>query len=72
MAVPVRTEPAFEAESPEEIFAGIYAVSKGRMYDVQPDGERFLMIKDAVVGDPSQVVLVQNWFEELERLVPTE
>ena len=47
----------------------------GRTYDVSPDGQRFLMIK---VGDgsdqtatPPSIVVVQNWFEELKRLVPT-
>jgi hypothetical protein len=42
---------------------------------VAPDG-RFLMLKPVVAaGDdplPPQVVLVQNWFEELKRLVPVE
>ena len=46
------------------------------MYDVHPDGERFLMIKAVSgaegEGDPPQVVLVEGWFEELERLVPTD
>ena len=42
-------------------------------YDVAPDG-RFLIIKP-VEGDsgvvPPQIVVIQNWFEELKRLVPT-
>ena len=41
-------------------------------YDLSPDGDRFVMIRSG--GDatePSQIVLVQNWFEELTRLVPT-
>jgi hypothetical protein len=39
--------------------------------DVAPDG-RFLMMKDASSSndeDPAQVVLIQSWFEELQRLV---
>ncbi len=47
----------------------------GRTHDVSPDGERFLMIKEGGGADdtsaPSQLILVQNWFEELRRLVPT-
>ena len=43
-------------------------------YDVSPDGKRFLMIKDArppgEASPPSQLVVVQNWQEELKRLVP--
>ena len=41
-------------------------------YDVTADGQRFLLLEaDAMAGLP-QVNLVQNWFEELRRLVPTE
>ena len=43
--------------------------------DVSPDGQRFLMIKPAETnegGTRNHVVLVQNWFEELKRLVPTD
>ena len=46
-------------------------------YDLSPAGERFLMMKyaHAATTEPetlTQVVLVQNWFEELTRLVPTD
>jgi hypothetical protein len=44
----------------------------GRTFDVAPDGRRFLMIKEGG-GDeaaPQNLVVVQNWFEELKRLVP--
>ena len=44
-------------------------------YDVSADGERFLMIKpppQAVGVDArAETILVQNWTEELKRLVPT-
>jgi hypothetical protein len=43
---------------------------------VSLDGQRFLMIKEAVSTDaasvPREIVVVQNWFEELKRLVPTK
>jgi hypothetical protein len=45
-----------------------------RTYDVSPNGERFLMIKEGGASDetpPAELILVQNWFEELKRLVPT-
>ena len=38
-------------------------------YDVSPDGERFLMIKDEAGSGRLNVVL--NWTEELKRLTPT-
>ena len=43
-----------------------------RRFDVTLDGLRFLMIDESRAGPPpSRLILVQNWFEELERLVPT-
>jgi Tol biopolymer transport system component len=48
----------------------------GRTYDVSPDGQRFLMTKDGGGTDqtaaPPQLIVVQNWTEELKRLVPTK
>ena len=75
MVVPVETDSRFLAGTPEVLFTGNYAVRNGRMYDIAPDGQRFLMIKPAQTteqGLGNQVILVQNWFEELKRLVPTE
>ena len=44
------------------------------MYDVSPDGQRFLVVKLVEGADqaapPPQIVVVQNWFEELKRLAP--
>ena len=44
-----------------------------RGWDVWPDGKGFLMVK---IGDRKpqpvkEMILVQNWFEELKRLCPT-
>ena len=41
--------------------------------DVSADGQRFLMIKNPAVDQEAatpQIVVVQNWFEELKELVP--
>jgi hypothetical protein len=47
-----------------------------RTYDVSPDGRRFLMIKSLNAAVPAsaavQIVVVQNWFEELKRLAPAK
>jgi serine/threonine-protein kinase len=42
-----------------------------RDYDVSPDGQRFLLLKDSEQQDRVQINVVINWFEELKRLVPT-
>ena len=71
MAVPVQTAPSFMPGTPEVLFEAEYFLGLGgRSYDVAADGQRFLMIKEG--GDAAQnVILVQNSFEELRRLVPT-
>ena len=78
MSAAVEGGSTFRAGNPTRLFEGRYfmsATSAGRTYDVSPDGQRFLMIK---VGDgadetaaPASLIVVQNWFEELKRLVPT-
>ena len=44
-----------------------------RCWDISRDGQRFLMVKlDERKSQPvTELILVQNWFEELKRLVPT-
>ena len=77
MAVPFSAGLEFSAGIPERLFQGPYDLENParRTYDVAPDGERFLMIKNdsaaAELADPSQIVLVTNWLTELKRLVPT-
>ena len=79
-AVSVRTDPSFDFGNPEVVFEESYfdafAGVGGRTYDVSPNGERFLMIKaGGVAGDetpPAELILVQNWLDELKRLVPTD
>ena len=77
MVVPVEREPTFSAGAPEVLFDQQYYFDRSRRtYDLAPDG-RFLMVKDSAVGDDAegpaaQIILVQNWFEELRRLVPVD
>ncbi len=74
MAVSVETEPTFGAEKPEVLFEGSYLSSESdpefQYYDISPDGQRFLMIKEEQTTT-AQINVVLNWFEELKRLVPT-
>jgi serine/threonine-protein kinase len=42
-----------------------------RSYDVTADGQRFLMIKGEAPETRTGIVVVQNWSEELKRLVTT-
>jgi serine/threonine-protein kinase len=41
------------------------------LYEVSPDGEKFLVLQD-VGPERAKLVVVEHWLEELERLVPTD
>lgn len=75
MAVEVATQPTFSPGKPVMLFEGTCLASQfpqmGTAYDVPPDAQRFLMIRE-IENAPSgtQIVVVQNWFEELKRRVP--
>jgi hypothetical protein len=75
MAVDVATQPAFSVGKPRMLFQGPYVrtTGTGPFYDVSPDGQRFMMIKpgeSTASSSLTQIVVVQNWFQELKRLVP--
>jgi Tol biopolymer transport system component len=76
MAVPVQTSgPALVRESPVRVLDTAYARALGDPYpyDVSPDGQRFLMIKeDLTAAKPAGLMVVLNWSEELKRLVSTK
>jgi len=72
MAVAIETEPGFVAGAPRLLFEGSYVAQTGDDYDVAPDGRRFVMIQRGPSEAPAtQITLVQNWFEELKRRVPS-
>jgi serine/threonine-protein kinase len=62
--------PAVQVVRPGYFHAGeVY-----RTFDVSPDGQRFLMIRqNANAGDVTRsMIVVQNWHEELKRLAPAD
>ena len=70
-SVPVETDTGFSVGRDEVLFAGEY----GANWDVSPDGQTFLMLKHATTGNrpgagTTSLVLIDNWFEELNRLAP--
>jgi len=77
MAVSVTTETGFAVGKPTMLFEGAYVTVPfpliAAAYDVSPDGQRFLVIKEEPTGAaPAQINVVLNWHEELKRLVPTK
>jgi hypothetical protein len=79
MAVPVQTSAAFSAGNPTKLFETAYLTpNNGVTYDVSPDGQRFVMIKGRSTDTTPQgtqasapIVVVVNWFTELQQRVPT-
>jgi serine/threonine protein kinase/Tol biopolymer transport system component len=78
MSVPFQPGSGEAAGTPTKVLeGGQYFVGSAqnthRTYDVSLDGQRFLMLKEAAAdqGDARPpIIVVQNWHEELKRLVP--
>jgi len=80
MAVAVSTDSAFSAGRPQELWKGRYSHGMSSScgppglsssnYDVTPDGQRFLMIKDddQDSATSTQIVVVQGWADQVRRL----
>jgi Tol biopolymer transport system component len=76
MSVPVDTKgTTFRYGNPRKLFEGPYVPEAetpfdARSYVLAPDGRRFLMMKEPA-PPPTQIVIIDNWVEEVKRLVPT-
>jgi len=77
MVVDVQSQPTLTVSEPRVLFQSSHFFVPGggsRQYHVAPDG-RFLMIRSgaAEVGEPADydhLIVVENWLDELQRLVP--
>jgi serine/threonine-protein kinase len=72
MAVAVSFDSGLQLGEPDTLFEGAYEMNRpARAYDVSADGAHFFLLqaheqpRDAI----SQIVVVQNWFDELEELI---
>jgi serine/threonine-protein kinase len=74
-AVDVRTDADFTPGKPRLVFdvPGYRMSNPIGGWDISLDGQRFLMAKldDRKPTPVTEMILVQNWFEELKRLCPT-
>jgi hypothetical protein len=68
VAVEVQSTPTFSLGRSTTLFpAGAYlSFARGAQYAVAPDDRRFLMIREVGGSAPDEVVVVDNWFEELK------
>ena len=77
IGVTVDTRAGFEAGPPQTVVREGYFTEGGgvfgRTYDVSADAKRFLMIKqsgaDGAATSPPSITIVQNWLDELKRVV---
>jgi Tol biopolymer transport system component len=76
MRVGVARGPSWAATTPTQVVKeGYFTIPSwwGLSYDISPDGQRFLMIKEGGAdGTAASIIVVQHWGEELKRLVPTK
>ena len=77
LAVPVQTAPTFSRGTPMVVIEGDYRLDGfiGRRYDIDPSGERFLLLKVTTApgsDSPSlpSLTFVLNWHQELLERVP--
>ena len=71
----VRVDGSFSVGKPRLLFnvPGLRAGTPIRSWDLSPDGQRFLMVKneEATPTPVTEMVLIMNWFEDVKRLSPT-
>jgi serine/threonine-protein kinase len=73
VAASIETEPELKVTGSDVLFDGRLLATDfwASNYDVSRDGQRFLMVEeDEEQPSANQLVVVLNWFEKLERLVP--
>jgi serine/threonine protein kinase/Tol biopolymer transport system component len=71
MSITIETEPMFKVGNINVLFEDVYKKSRlGTNYDIHPDNKRFVMIK-MPLEISTEMVVVLNWFEELQRLAST-
>jgi hypothetical protein len=74
--VDVQTKPSFSVGGPQLLFekSGLGTSGPIRGYDISLDDQRFLMVRleEREPQPVTEMILIQNWFEEVKRLVPTK
>ena len=67
-AVEVKTTPTFSTGRSTTLFpaAGFASFQFSPQYDVSLDDQRFLMIRPLAASGPDELIVVENWFEELK------
>jgi hypothetical protein len=69
MSVAVRSGATFSFEQPRAMFSTTAYVLTGSVasFDVSPDDKRFLLLRETAANDRNELIVVQNWTEDLKR-----
>ena len=71
MEAKVSLEPTFSVLGrPRVVLDGNWGGVNREQIEITPDGERFLLMKLPPQEDITELVVVENWFEELKRKAP--
>jgi serine/threonine-protein kinase len=73
-AVPIETEPAFQPGKSRHLFEAPFdeAGAPYANYDVAPDGRGFVMVRSDEELSATRLIIVFNWFEELQNRIPSD
>lgn len=73
IAVPVDTSGATLTWGPAQMLFDIQATmtAPDRSYDVSPDGQRFLFVREGTSPRAPEIVVVLDWLEELKAKIPS-
>ena len=68
-SVALKPGPTFTAGEPRALFSVSQFTVGGNagVFDVSPDGKRFVMVRPVAGLGETELVVVQNWFEELKQ-----
>ena len=72
MVVDVRTAPSLALSAPRVLFERRFVAGdgNGQTWTVSRDGRRFLLQRgDSATGFSRELIVVQNWFDEVRRVV---
>jgi serine/threonine-protein kinase len=74
IAVPVTPGPVFKTDSPRRLFSMERYGGTVNVFDVSPDGRRFITTRPvgALTQRPDELIVVQNFFEELRTKAPVK
>jgi len=74
IAVPVTPGPVFKTDSPRRLFSMERYGGAGNMFDISPDGRRFITTRPVgtLTQRPDELIVVQNFFEELRAKAPVK